>query len=99
MFTSITHLLVVLNKFNETRENNKSNSELKDIIVTKPTISRPIQRRISTKRQGELELQELKIQRALNKRHLPPLPKLSPNATHNIQPTPTQGNEVKIFSF
>ena len=82
IFISGTHLLVVLNKINDTKETNKKNreetsSELQEIVVTKPTISMPLKGHNSRKIE-EHELQEFKPRKIVNLRPLPPLPSTPP---------------------
>ena len=61
IFTSVTHLLIVLNRINEMKGTNLKNreermGELQEIVITKPTISMPLRREHNS---GKLEEHEL----------------------------------------
>ena len=78
IFTSVTHLLVVLNKINDTRATNLKNrepmtSELQEVVITKPTISMLVRREKNSGNLEEHELQEFKKRKVVNFRPLPPI--------------------------
>ena len=105
VFTSVTHLLVVLNKINNTKGTNKEtnkeekSSELQEIVVTRPTISLPLKENNITKPE-ELELQEFTPRRIINSRPLPPIPP-RPIVTNPTNPTSTsqKRTERKLFGI
>ena len=103
IFTSVTHLLVVLNKINDTKETNKKNrektsSELQEIVVTKPTISMPLKGHNSRKIEKH-ELQEFKSRKVVNLRPLPPLPSSPPVVTYPTNSTSTSWKRPEIELF
>ena len=59
IFSSVTHLFVVLNKGNTIQNIRKpagEELELKEIVINRPTISNPIQRNSTVQRRVEFEL-------------------------------------------
>ena len=101
--TSVTHLLVVLNKINDTEKINKKNnkegtsSELQEIVVTKPTISMPVKEHNSEK--IEHELREVKPRKVINLRPLPPLPTSPPVVTYATNSTSASRKRPEIEVF
>ena len=106
IFTSVTHLLVVLNKINDTRATNLKNrepmaSELQEVVITKPTISMPVRREQNSGNLEEHELQEFKKRKVVNFRPLPPLPSSPPVVTKPINPRSTlpKRPEIQLFAI
>ena len=99
-FSSVTHLLVVLNKNNTTQNIRKSareEFELKEVIVQRPTISNPIIQNSTIQRRVEFELPPptSKFQKL---RPLPPIPSSSPITNAQSQKKNLR-TEVSIFAI
>ena len=107
IFTSVTHLLVVLNKINDTRATNLKNrepraSELQEVvIIIKPTIFMPVRREQNSGNLEEHELQEFKKRKVVNFRPLPPLRSSLPVVTKPINPRSTlpKRPEIQLFTI
>ena len=110
IFTSVTHLLVVLNKINDNRTTNSKNegkmaNELQEVVITKPIISMPVRRKHNPGTQEEHELQELKSRKIVKFRPLPPppppLPSSPPIVTSptRITSVPQKETELSLFAI
>ena len=100
-FSSVTHLLLVLNKENTTQNIRKpagEELELKDIVINRPTISNPILKNSAVQRRVEFELSPPKTPKFLNFRPLPPIPSSVP-ITDIQSPKKNFSTEVAIFTI
>ena len=104
IFTSVAHLLIVLNRINEMKGTNLKNreervGELQEIVITKPTISMPLRREHNSGKLEEHELQELKPRKVVNLRPLPPLSSSASFVNSPTRPTSISQKETDLTIF
>ena len=101
IFSSVTHLLIVLNKENTIQNIRKpagEELELKEIVINRPTISNPILKNSRVQRRVEFELPAPKTPKLKKLRPLPPIPSSVP-ITDIQSPEENLSTEVAIFTI
>ena len=100
-FSSVTQLLVVLNKKNTTqyiRKQAGEEFELKEVVINRPTISNPILTNLMIQRRVEFEVPLPVTQKFQKFRPLPRIPSSDP-ITDTQSPKKNLSTDVSIFTI